>query len=111
GREVGYCDEVELSERIFDRVIPVVELEDRLRRIEGALDEVHLVRRGADANRDPVFGALRALEIADGDGDQVRRHLRRRRELQRVLRARRTWRIRQRPAVADGRIAAVERER
>ena len=39
---------------------------------------------GADADRDVVGGAVEALEVADGHRDQIRRHLRRRREPERV---------------------------
>ena len=58
-----------------------------------------------------VGGAFEALEVADGHRHEVRRHLRRRRELHRVLRRARARRVRQHLAVGDRGVAAIDRQR
>ena len=111
GREVGHRDDVELPERIFDAVVAVVEGEDLLRRLERDPSEVALVRGRADADRDAFRRAVEALEVADGHRDQVRRHLRGGRKLDRVLRRRRPGHVGKHLAVGDGGIAAIDGQR
>ena len=92
-REIRDGQNVELSVRIFDGEVVVVELHHLLSGLERELRELLLVGRRADADGNAVLGALGALEVADRHGHQVRRHLRRRRELQRVRCRRRSRHI------------------
>ena len=111
GREVGHRDHVELSERVIDGVVVVEIGQDLLRRFQRDVAEMLLARRRADANRRALGAALQALEVADGHRHEIRRHPRRGRELHRVLRRPRAWRVGDDPAVRDGDVAAVDRQR
>ena len=92
-REVGHAKHVELAVWIFDREVAVVEPHDLLGRLERNAREVLLVGRRANADGHAVLRTLGTLKIADSHRHQIRRHLRRRRELQRVRCRRRSRRI------------------
>src|SRR5258708_4114782 len=58
----------------------------------------------------PIRLAFGALEVADKKRNQIRRHLRRRRETQRMLSCNRARRIRDDVRVGDGRVGSIDDE-
>src|SRR5262245_31365642 len=75
------------------------------------MSQLPLVGGRADSNGDRLGFALEALKIADGDCDQIRRHLRRPVELQRVTVACWGRHVGDEPPVRDRRVATVDGQR
>ena len=109
--EVRDRDDVELAERVLDAEVVVVEGELLLGGLERKRGQSELVRRRAHADRRAVGRARPADEVADDHGDEIRRHLRRRRERDGVLARLRSRRIRHLGAVRDRRVALVDHQR
>ena len=106
-REVGHSDDVELLEGIFLGVVAVVVLDDLFGGLERESGQPLLVRGRADADRNVVGRPFVALEVTDGEGDEIRGHLRRSREGDGVL-ARWAGLVGHHCAVRDRMIAGVD---
>ena len=110
-REIRHRHHVELSERVLDGVVAVVELQDLLRGLERDASQILLVRRRADSDGHAVGRAIQALEVPHGHRDEIRGHPRRCRELDRVLGDRGAARVGHDLPVRDRGVAAVDRQR
>ena len=86
--EIRQADQVQLSVGILDPEIFVVVADDVFRRLEREFAHLFLARRAVDADRNAVDRAFDVFEVAHDQRRQIRRHLRRGRELHSVLVAR-----------------------
>ena len=103
--KVGDGDHVELAEGVGLRKVAMVVAQNPLGRVERGRRERGLLRRGADAQRNALRGAVPTREVADGQCHEVGRHAGGRGEAQRVLVRARTRRVRDQCAIGDRRVA------
>ena len=100
-REIRDADDVELLERIFDAVVAVVEPQVLLGRVQRERRQLLLVGRCAHTDRNRVGAPFTADEVPHCERHEVRGHLRRDFEYDRMLPAARTRRIGRHRAVRD----------
>ena len=110
-RKVGDADDVQLSERVADPEVMVVEGDLMFGGLEGEAGQRLFVGRRADTQRDSIRRPFATHEIADQQRHEIGRHLRGAFEFHRMPARLGARRIRNPCAVGDGDVGLVHVQR